>query len=171
MSFTLAKRRRNEPAFYDYHPEPSRFREDVLSGLTGKQRQIPPKYFYDERGSRLFDAICQLPEYYPTRTEIKLLERYGAEMAQCMGEGSILVEFGSGSSLKIRLLLDALQPAAYLPIDISRKHLLNAARRLSHDYPMVAVHAICADYTCPLALPTCFISGAKTGFFSWIEHR
>jgi dimethylhistidine N-methyltransferase len=165
VSFILSKRKRSEPAFHDYQPVPARFREDVLSGLTKERRQIPPKYFYDKEGSRLFDAICQLPEYYPTRAEIGLLKHHGAEMVQYMGEGGVLVEFGSGSSLKIRLLLDALRPAAYLPIDISREHLFNSARHLAHDYPMVAVHAICADYTRPLVLPRDFAEEAKAGFF------
>jgi dimethylhistidine N-methyltransferase len=163
VSFILSKR--SDPVLHDYQPVPVRFREDVLSGLTKNRRQIPPKYFYDEEGSRLFDAICQLPEYYPTRAEIGLLKHYGTEMVQYMGEGSVLVEFGSGSSLKIRLLLEALRPAAYLPIDISREHLFNSARHLAYDYPRVAVHAICADYTRPLVLPRDFAEGAKAGFF------
>ena len=157
--------RQEEPACHDYGLAPAQFREDVLSGLAKERRRIPPKYFYDQEGSRLFDAICQLPEYYPTRTEIALLKRYGAEMAQCVGEGSVLVEFGSGSSVKIRLLLEALQPAAYLPIDISREHLFRSARQLAADYPAVTVQAICADYTGPLTLPKEFIDQRKAGFF------
>lgn len=165
MKSLLSNQTPQEPVFHDYRPEPVRFREDVLSGLAKNQRRIPPKYFYDQTGSRLFDAICQLPEYYPTRTEIGLLKQYGAEMAEYMGEGSVLVEFGSGSSLKIRLLLNALQPAAYLPIDISREHLFDSARELAEEYPLVAVHAICADYTRPLVLPEGFAGKPKGGFF------
>jgi dimethylhistidine N-methyltransferase len=158
-------RKQEEPVCHDYGSASARFREDVLSGLAKNRRQIPPKYFYDQEGSRLFDAICQLPEYYPTRTEIGLLKRYGREMAQCVGEGSVLVEFGSGSSIKIRLLLEALQPAAYLPIDISREHLFQSAKQLAADYPAVMVQAICADYTGPLTLPEGFINKQKAGFF------
>ncbi len=165
MSAASSDHKPGEPAFHDYWPAPARFQEDVLSGLAKSQRQIPPKYFYDQEGSRLFDAICQLPEYYPTCTEIELLEQYGAEMAQYVGKGSVLVEFGSGSSLKIRLLLKALQPAAYLPIDISREHLFASASELAADYPRVAVHAICADYTRPLRLPEDFADKPKAGFF------
>lgn len=165
MNSILSNRKQGEAVLHDYRPAPARFREDVLTGLARAQRRIPPKYFYDQEGSRLFDAICQLPEYYPTRTEIGLLKQYGAEIAACMGEGSVLVEFGSGSSLKIRLLLDALRPAAYLPIDISREHLFNSARQLAEEYPGVAVHAICADYSRPLALPEGFAGKPKTGFF------
>lgn len=161
----ISPQRQSEPVFHDYWPAPARFQEDVLSGLAKHQRQIPPKYFYDQEGSRLFDAICQLPEYYPTRTEVGLLKEYGAEMAQYVGEGSVLVEFGSGSSLKIRLLLEALQPAAYLPIDISREHLFASASELAADYPGVAVHAICADYARSLTLPESFAEEPKAGFF------
>ncbi|CAH9017509.1 L-histidine N(alpha)-methyltransferase [Candidatus Nitrosacidococcus sp. I8] len=166
MSYTtISKRDSNKPILYDYHPAPARFQEDILDGLGKLQRQIPPKYFYDEAGSQLFDAICQLPEYYPTRTEIGLLEKYGEEMVQCMEVSDILVEFGSGSSLKIRLLLDNLQPDAYLPIDISKAHLFNSAKILAKDYPQVAIHAICADYTHPFMLPKNFEEDAKSGFF------
>lgn len=165
MSAIFSSRKQGEPVFHDYWPAPARFQEDVLSGLAKNQRQIPPKYFYDQTGSRLFDAICQLPEYYPTRIETGLLKQYGAEMAQCVGEGSVLVEFGSGSSLKIRLLLEALQPAAYLPIDISRDHLFASASELAADYPKVAVHAICADYARSLTLPEGFAGKPKAGFF------
>ncbi|CAB1274946.1 L-histidine N(alpha)-methyltransferase [Candidatus Nitrosacidococcus tergens] len=166
MSYTtVSKRDSNKPVLHDYHPAPARFQEDILVGLRKPQRQIPPKYFYDEVGSQLFDVICQLPEYYPTRTEIELLEKYGEEIAQCMGVNDILVEFGSGSSLKIRLLLDNLQPDAYLPIDISKAHLFKSAKILAKDYPQVAIHAICADYTHPLILPKNFKEGVKSGFF------
>lgn len=165
MSSIPSKGEQSKPVFHDYQPLPSRFRDDILSGLAKDRKEISPKYFYDEKGSCLFDAICQLPEYYPARAEIELLKGYGEEMAQYMGEGNVLVEFGSGSSLKIRLLLDALRPAAYLPIDISRAHLFNSARDLARDYPTVAVHAICADYTRPLVLPKGFAEQTKIGFF------
>ncbi|WP_022949264.1 L-histidine N(alpha)-methyltransferase [Methylohalobius crimeensis] len=153
------------PVLYDHHPAPASFLEDVLRGLSIQPRAIPPKYFYDQAGSQLFEAICELPEYYLTRTEIGLFKRFGHEMAQCLGKGRVLVEFGSGSSTKIRLLLQALQPAAYVPIDISREHLYQSARTLAADFPEVAIHAVCADYSHPLELPESLAGMSRVGFF------
>ena len=95
--------------FYDHHPKPADFHADVLQGLQQKQKIIPPKYFYDQRGSQLFDAICELPEYYPTRTEMAILEANAREIADCIGPECLLVEPGSGSSYKVRSLLDAMK--------------------------------------------------------------
>lgn len=139
--------------FYDLHPTPASFRDEVLRGLASRPRSIPPKFFYDEQGSRLFQAICELPEYHLTRTEIGILRAHAAEMAELIGPGRLLIEFGSGSSEKVRLLLGALRPAAYMPLDISREHLWNASRVLAAEYPDVAVHAVCTDYTQDMALP------------------
>lgn len=134
-------------AFHDFHPETADFLRDVSQGLRKPQKEIPAKYFYDERGSALFDAICELPEYYPTRTEIGLLETHGAAMADVLGAGCAVIEYGSGSSQKISLLLSALhQPVAYLPIDISKEHLLRSSDRLAADWPGLPVIAVCADY-------------------------
>ena len=103
----------------------NRFRADVLRGLSAAAKAIPSKYFYDEAGSKLFDKICELDEYYPTRTELAIMERHADEMADLAGPACLLVEYGSGSSVKSRLLLDRLDaPAAYVPVDISREHLL-----------------------------------------------
>lgn len=129
-------------------------RAEVLAGLRAQPRQVSPKYFYDERGSRLFDAICRQPEYYPTRTELAIMREHGAAMAACVGPAAMLVEYGSGSSLKTRVLLDALdRPAAYVPVDISGEHLAAAAAKLAADYPGLEVLPVCADFTRPLALP------------------
>ncbi len=129
------------------------FREEVLAGLARPRKAIPPKFFYDEEGSRLFEAICRLPEYYPTRTEIGILAECVAEVRGMVGEGCVLIEPGSGSSLKARLLIQGLGPRAYVPMDISQDHLERSARSLAGDFPGLPIHAVAADYTRSLALP------------------
>lgn len=138
---------------HDLKPQLIDMREEVLAGLTATPRRMAPKYFYDQRGSELFDAITRLPEYYPTRTEISILETRLDALCALLGRDNVLLEFGSGSSRKIRLLLEGLRPAAYLPVDISREHLLAAARALAADYEWLEVHAICADYAAGFELP------------------
>lgn len=138
-------------AFHDLEPELEDFEAAVLAGLGGDAKTLPCKFFYDQEGSRLFDRICTLDEYYPTRTEIALLDRRADEIAALMGEGCHLIEFGSGSSVKIRILLAA--PAAYTAVDISRDHLLAAAGQLAGDFPSIEVIAVCADYTRPFDAP------------------
>lgn len=126
----------------------------LLDGLRRTPRSVPPKFFYDAAGSALFDRICELPEYYPTRTEIALLARHGREMAECVGAGADLVEYGAGSLRKVRLLLDALhQPARYVPIDLSAEHLLQHARQLAADHPGLRVEPLVADFSAELVLP------------------
>jgi len=139
--------------FYDHHPKPADFYADVMHGLQQKQKMIPPKYFYDQLGSQLFDAICELPEYYPTRTELSILEAKAKEIADCIGPECLLVEPGSGSSYKVRTLLDILKPQAYIPMDISKTYLIQAASKISDDYPWLEVHASCIDFTAKLHLP------------------
>ncbi len=159
--------------FYDYHPAVADIRDEVLAGLARDPKQVAPKYFYDQRGSELFDAITELPEYYPTRTEVDILESNGAQIAEFLGNDCMLVELGSGSSRKIRVLLDALQPAAYVPLDISRSHLLDAATLLARDYPQLEVHAACTDYSSDFELPdlpehlprAAFFPGSSIGNF------
>jgi len=151
--------------FYDEHPKPVDFYAEVIQGLQRKPKLIPPKFFYDEAGSKLFDAICEVPEYYPTRTEMALLYEHADEIAALIGKECLLIEPGSGSSQKVRLLLDALQPAAYMPMDISRAHLLNAAQQLSEDYPWLEVHATCVDFTTEMKLRFCPPSVHKVAFF------
>ena len=111
--------------FVDEKPALATFHADTLSGLSASPKRIPPKYFYDERGSQLFDRICETPEYYPTRTEMSLLTDYADEIGAAAGEDCLVVEYGAGSSRKIRALLDALRnPAGYVAVDISRDYLL-----------------------------------------------
>ncbi len=130
------------------------FRDDVFEGLSREQKELPCKYFYDDRGSELFNTICGLDEYYPTRTETALLQAHGREMADLIGPGVCLIEFGCGSLLKTRLLLDALRsPAAFVPIDISADHLLQSAAALAADYPDLEVLPVVADFTRPVKLP------------------
>jgi dimethylhistidine N-methyltransferase len=128
--------------------------EQVLAGLRSTPKRLSPAYLYDQRGSQLFEAICELPEYYLTRTETGILARYAAQMAECIGEQALLLEPGSGSSRKTRLLLDALADlAAYVPVDISRTHLLEAARALQAAYPRLEVLPVCADFTQGFTVP------------------
>ncbi len=129
-------------------------RGDILAGLRASPKTLPCKYFYDERGSALFDAICDLDEYYPTRTETGILHRHVGDMAAAMGDGALVIELGSGSSTKTPVLLGALEGAAgYVPIDISREHLLGAAERIRETFPSMPVWPVCADFTAPLELP------------------
>lgn len=128
--------------------------DEVLAGLRRTPKRLSSAYLYDHRGSQLFEAICELPEYYLTRTETAILARFAAEMAACIGDGALLLEPGSGSSGKTRLLLDALpRLAAYVPVDISRTHLMEAAQAVAAAYPRVEVLPVCADFTQPFALP------------------
>ncbi|MGH8400904.1 MAG: L-histidine N(alpha)-methyltransferase [Gammaproteobacteria bacterium] len=139
---------------HDYHPQPGDVRDEILAGLRAAYKMLPSKYFYDARGSELFDAICELPEYYPTRTELGIMETHLPEMAAALGPRLLLVEPGSGSSLKTRLLLEALRkPVAYVPVDISRSHLVNAADQLNQRYPDLEVLPVCADFSQPFELP------------------
>ena len=127
---------------------------EILKGLGQSQKAISSKFFYDERGSRLFDQICELPEYYLTRTEVGILHEYAVEMANRIGPQASLIEFGSGSSLKIRILLENLdQLAAYVPVDISRDYLVMAADDIARDFPEVEVLPVAADFTHPFDLP------------------
>jgi dimethylhistidine N-methyltransferase len=130
------------------------FLSDVLAGLRDSPKRLPCKYFYDKRGSELFDQICQLDEYYLTRCELAIMDHFAAEMGQQIGPGVMLVEYGSGSSVKTRYLLDALpSPVAYVPVDISCDHLHQAARELARDYPKIEILPVCADFTQRFALP------------------
>lgn len=129
------------------------FLSDVLAGLRAPRKSIPPKYFYDAVGSALFDAICVLPEYYPTRTEMALTAEYAGEIAAALGPEVALVEFGSGSSRKTQILLAAVRPAVYVPIDISADALRASCERLAGMFPALPIAAVCGDYSRPLALP------------------
>jgi dimethylhistidine N-methyltransferase len=144
----------------------SEFREAVLAGLESTPRAIPAKFLYDARGSALFDAICELPEYYLTRTETEILKQRAAEIGRRAGPGCALIEFGSGSSVKSRLLIEAMRDlAAYVPIDISRQHLDATANRLRRDYPQLKVEPVCADYMTLARLPADVSAARRIGFF------
>ena len=140
------------------------FARDLVAGLRARPRAVSPKYFYDAEGSRLFDLICELPEYYPTRTELALLAEHAGEMAALIGSGAEIVEFGAGASRKVRLLLDALvSPRRYVPVDISGEHLEEAAQALRADYAALEVRPLVADFTQGLQLPPA--AGRRVGFF------
>lgn len=142
------------------------FHDDVVAGLSQPQKTIPPKYFYDERGSQLFDAICELPEYYPTRTEAALLSRIAPELAERLARVDHLIEYGSGASRKTRIVLDALpRLKSYVPMDISEEFLLAVADQLSADYPKLNVLPLVADFTAEITLPAGVRGGRKAGFF------
>ena len=150
--------------FIDFAPAIEDFGEAVLRGLAGRPKSIPAKFFYDARGSELFEAICKLPEYYPTRTELALLRRHAGDIAALIGPRAELIELGSGASRKVGLLLDALdRPAGYTAIDISRSALRAATARIAQGYPRLAVTAICADYTQDFTLPRAH--GRRVVFF------
>jgi len=128
---------------------------EILSGLSGSPKTLPPKLFYDERGSALFDAICELPEYYPTRTELQIMQTHIGAIAARIGPRASVIELGSGSSLKTRILLEHLcEPAAYVPVDISKDHLVASAHALAGDFPEIEVLPVAADFTQPFPLPS-----------------
>jgi dimethylhistidine N-methyltransferase len=144
----------------------SPFARDVLVGLTARPKRLPPKYFYDETGARLFDEITALPEYYPTRSELAILRERAGEIARFFADGSALVELGSGSSRKVRILLEATPAiAAYVPVDISSEMLRQEADELRRDYPRLLVLPVEADFTQPFVLPAAVAERPRVGFF------
>lgn len=157
----------SEFVFHDLAPGEESFRDAVLAGLGREPKTLPCKFFYDARGSALFEQICEVPEYYLTRTEIAILHEYAGQIASHLGPHCRLVELGSGASVKVRILLQALKaPAAYVPVDISRDHLREAAAQLAADFPELPVVAVCADYTRPFPLPPLpGPKGKRVGFF------
>jgi len=156
----------NFPQLINLHPRKESFLEEVVAGLRKPQKELPAKFFYDKRGSELFEEITRLPEYYLTRTEVEILDQNAEEMVRLMGEDFLLVEFGSGSSTKVRILLDQMQgKAAYTPIDISLLYLKESAQALGADYPEVQVTAVCADYTKPFLIPEGENFGKRVVFF------
>jgi dimethylhistidine N-methyltransferase len=134
--------------------ESAKLLPDVIKGLHQTPKQLSPIWFYDERGSQLFDAICETPEYYLTRTELSIMRKHAAAMARAMKPHAMLLEYGSGTSLKTRILLDHMEdPEAYVPIDIAREHLLEAASALAREYSGLEIVPICADFTQPFKVP------------------
>ena len=150
---------------YDYHPPSDNFKEDVLEGLNSSPRSIPPKYFYDQQGSRLFDQITRLHDYYPTRCELEIFKTYAADILKHIGADCIFIEPGAGNGDKARKLLKILHPSVYVPIDISRHHLINAAKKLAQDYPGIKFSAVCSDFTGDLHLPDDLPKGKRVMFF------
>jgi dimethylhistidine N-methyltransferase len=129
-------------------------RAEIVAGLTARQKLISPKYFYDETGSRLFDEICDLPEYYPTRTEQRIMRRHLPEMAGLVGPQAAVIEFGAGSNAKARQLLRHLeQPVAYVPVEISGEYLAGQAAELEAEFPELSIQPVVADFTKPFDLP------------------
>ena len=154
-----------EVQFYDAHPGTADLHQEVLSGLQARPRAIPAKFFYDEAGSELFDRICELPEYYHTRTEMAILRRALPELVTLVGTECTLVELGSGASKKVRLLLEELRPSGYVGVDISKEFLLTSTETLAHDYPWLEVHAVCVDFSRGLEVPYCDDASHNLAFF------
>jgi len=168
-------------SFHDLHPDTGSFLEEVIEGLSRPQKSLSPKYFYDERGSALFEQICLLPEYYPTRTELALMQTHGAEMAALLGRDCALIEFGSGSGQKTLELLGHMKPVVYMPIDISGAQLKAYAQSLAARFPALHIAAVCADYSRDLELPeiarfeghrrVAYFPGSTIGNFTVAEAR
>jgi dimethylhistidine N-methyltransferase len=162
--------------FYDQGVEAGNFSDEILVGLNKTPKNMSPKFFYDEKGSELFTEITQQPEYYLTRTETQLLRDHASEISELIGEDFLLIEYGSGSSEKIRILLDSLRPSLYAPLDISKDYLAHAAEALGREYPWLEVHATCVDFTVEFELPfesekrhVSFFPGSSIGNFERSE--
>ncbi|MCD9027781.1 L-histidine N(alpha)-methyltransferase [Luteimonas sp. BDR2-5] len=157
---------RAEAALTDLQPRPDDILADAIAGLSRSPKQLPSKYFYDDRGSQLFEAITRQPEYYLTRTELALLEARMPAIARAVGSGAHVVEFGSGSGRKTELLLEGLDaPVAYTPIEISRSMLLHSVARLAPLFPAIEMLPVCADFTRPVPLPVAARSARRTLVF------
>lgn len=154
---------------------------EVITGLRQQQKRLPSKLFYDEKGSALFNEICELEEYYPTRTEMQIMQDNIEEIGSLLGEGTLLIELGSGSSTKIRLLLDHIPGlAGYVPIDISTEHLIQSSESLREEYPDLNIYPLAADYTKDFHLPfignpydhiAAFYPGSTVGNFRQDEAK
>jgi len=151
--------------FHDHKPDTLSFHDAVIEGLSQERKSIPPKFFYDERGSKLFDQICNQPEYYPPKVERNMLTQIAEEIAALTGTGRILIEPGAGSAAKVRLLLDSLQPSAFIPMDISFDYLKSSAMDLAKENPWLPVHAVCVDFTHSLPIPDSTPYGPRLLFF------
>lgn len=139
--------------FHHFLPREDRSLDEILAGLSRQPKELSPKYFYDEQGCALFERICELPEYYLTRAELQLMERHVDDMAAFVGPGCELIEFGSGSGRKTRILLEALKPVRYVPVDIAAEALRTTSTQLAVVFPDLSISAVCADYTRPLEFP------------------
>ena len=141
----LAKANGTALTLIDLKPDQVDMYTEVLEGLSAVPKALPPKFFYDERGSALFEQITELDEYYPTRTEVGILKQHRASIAEAVGAESFLIEYGSGASIKIRILLEALRPVGYMPVDISRNHLLEASQALASELDRLKIKTTSAD--------------------------
>jgi dimethylhistidine N-methyltransferase len=156
------------PALADAHlpdEQTSAFAREAIDDLSQHPKRLSPKYFYDATGSELFEAITRLPEYYPTRTELKILRERGGDIAKIIPENAALIEFGAGATTKVRLLLERCAFAAYVPVDISGDFLNAQANALRKDFPSLKVHPVAADFTAPFKLPDEIAGLPKVGFF------
>ena len=151
--------------YHDFKPEVLSLHDEVVRGFSRAQKSIPPKFFYDAAGSALFERICQQPEYYLPDVERRMLCELASEIVGLTGTGRVLIEPGAGSAEKVRLLLDALSPSAYVPMDISFGFLKQAAQGLVAEHPGLPVHAVCVDYTHSLPLPEGLPQGQRLAFF------
>ncbi len=151
--------------FHNVKPPVVNQREEILSGLMAVSKSVSPKYFYDEEGSRLFDQITELQEYYVTRAECSILQQQGRAICGYLSRDTMLVEPGSGSSDKIKMLLQHYLPASYAPIEISEYYLERAAHQLQRDFPELVVHAVCADFTRLDRMPESVPEAPKSAFF------
>jgi len=142
------------------------FRAEVFAGLSARPRALSPRWFYDRRGSELFEAITALPEYYLTRAEYNILQHHASEIARITGIGRALIELGSGSSVKTPLLLEALAPSAYVPIDISGDFLHQSAAALAKQFPVLSIHPVVADFMGPFTLPAPVRNLQRVGYFA-----
>ena len=154
------------PAAEPFRLEAAAFAADVIAGLTAVPKRLPPKYFYDAAGSELFERITALPEYYPTRTEIGILNEHAEDIAALIPDGAALIEFGSGASTKTRIVLSAArQIAAYVPVDISAEFLLQQIEGLRRAHPGVVMLPVAADFSQPFELPAAILAMPRVGFF------
>jgi dimethylhistidine N-methyltransferase len=154
-----------EPVLFDFAPAAADFAREVREGLDARPKRISPKWFYDELGSRLFEAICALPEYYPTRTELSLFDAHAVAMAEAAGPGRTLVELGSGAGEKVRRLMAGLRPSAYVAVDISADALARSTASLAEDFPDLPVFGVCTDFAAGLALPAGIPAGPRLFFY------
>ncbi len=151
--------------FHDMHPTADNMLEDVLTGLQKSPRSISPKYFYDEIGSQLFDQITETEDYYPARTEISILQKYKQDIVQSLNKNCLLIEPGGGSCSKVRIFINELRPSMYVPMDISKDHMLASARQMSREIPWLEIHAVCNDFSYKLILPVGISDAARVVFF------
>ena len=163
----MAVKNENRRPLIDLLHEPASLVRECIAGLGQRPRTLPCKYLYDERGSKLFDRICELPEYYPPRIETAIMRSHVRQMLQCMGESTLLIELGSGSSTKTRILLDAADGlAGHMPLDISRDYLCSVCDELAAAYPELPIQPVCVDYTRPFSLPEPgFVYNRRVAYF------